>query len=374
MRRTKLSQAVLTLLVLACCCSLPAGAEEDTQEKTEQSKKAGWKPATPTPEKFDWIQLKSGEWLKGKLISMYDENLEFDSDELDELTFDWEDVKQIRSARIMRVGFEHNQRATGKIIVEGDTLRVLGATERLFKRAEIMTIASGSSKELNNWGMRASLGGNVRQGNTEQLEINGEMRIQRRTVKNRVIIDYIGNYNVTETIETANNHRANFAWNRFLSKRLFVVPVTAEYYKDPFQNIRSRVTIGTGVGYHLIDTKKTEWRISTGPGAQGTRFDDVTAGTNEGDRTPAWTTTTTLDMELAKWMDFIWEYQFQFTNEESGQYNHHMKIGFETDITKLIDFDVSAVWDRIQNPRPDSEQNVPEQDDLRLIIGLALEF
>ena len=146
MRRTKLSQTVLTLLVLACCCSLPAGAEEDTQEKTEQSKKAGWMPTTPTPEKFDWIQLKSGEWLKGKLISMYDENLEFDSDELDELTFDWEDVKQIRSARIMRVGFEHNQRATGKIIVEGDTLRVLGATERLFKRAEIMTIASGASK------------------------------------------------------------------------------------------------------------------------------------------------------------------------------------------------------------------------------------
>ena len=54
------------------------------------------------------------------------------------------DVRQIRSARIMRIGFEHNLRATGKIVVEGDTLRVLGDTERTFPRRDIMAFNSSS--------------------------------------------------------------------------------------------------------------------------------------------------------------------------------------------------------------------------------------
>ena len=57
-------------------------AAEDQEE--------GWEPPPPTPEKFDWIQLKSDEWLKGESIAMYDRELEFDSDEMDRQTFDWD--------------------------------------------------------------------------------------------------------------------------------------------------------------------------------------------------------------------------------------------------------------------------------------------
>ena len=80
------------------------------------------------------------------------------------------------------------------------------------------------------------------------------------------------------------------------------------------------------------------------------------------------------EIEITKWLDFDWEYRFQITNEKSGTYNHHMVVGFQTDITKRIDFDISVVWDRTRNPRPDSSGVIPEQDDLRLIVGLALDF
>jgi hypothetical protein len=68
-----------------------------------QERPEGWRPPVPVSDKFDWIQLKSGEWLAGKLIAMYDEELEFDSEELDEQTLEWDDIRQIRTARTVRV-------------------------------------------------------------------------------------------------------------------------------------------------------------------------------------------------------------------------------------------------------------------------------
>jgi hypothetical protein len=39
----------------------------------------GDKEWRPEAIKFDWVQLTSGEWLRGKLKSMYNKKLEFDS-------------------------------------------------------------------------------------------------------------------------------------------------------------------------------------------------------------------------------------------------------------------------------------------------------
>ena len=75
-----------------------------------------------------------------------------------------------------------------------------------------------------------------------------------------------------------------------------------------------------------------------------------------------------------KWLDFLFDYRFQVVNEVSGQYNHHMVISFETEVTSLIDFDISLVWDRIQKPREAEDGTVPVQDDFRLTVGLTFEF
>lgn len=35
--------------------------------------------------KFDWVRLKSGEWIKGELKAYYNKEMEFESDVLDTL-------------------------------------------------------------------------------------------------------------------------------------------------------------------------------------------------------------------------------------------------------------------------------------------------
>ena len=51
-----------------------------------------------------------------------------------------------------------------------------------------------------------------------------------------------------------------------------------------------------------------------------------------------------------------------------------MVATFETEVTKLLGFDVSMVWNHNQDPRPDADDNVPEQNDITLIVSLGLNF
>jgi hypothetical protein len=71
------------------------------QASKERSKWDNFVP--PRDEKYDWIQLKSGEWLKGNLNVLYNFSLEFDSDELGLLTLDLDDIKQIRGAGLQHL-------------------------------------------------------------------------------------------------------------------------------------------------------------------------------------------------------------------------------------------------------------------------------
>ena len=117
-----------------------------------------------------------------------------------------------------------------------------------------------------------------------------------------------------------------------------------------------------------------DWTASIGPAYQKTWFDNVEEGSKESESTPALVLTSAVDADLTGKVDFAHEYRVQITNETAGKFNHHMLIGFETELTKRLDFDISLVWDRIQSPRPDSEGNIPKQDDIRLIFGLGYEF
>jgi hypothetical protein len=66
------------------------------QAATGAERKKAWESALPPTDEFDWVQTTSGEWLKGELKVLYSGSLEFDSDEFDLQTLDWDDVAQIR--------------------------------------------------------------------------------------------------------------------------------------------------------------------------------------------------------------------------------------------------------------------------------------
>jgi putative salt-induced outer membrane protein YdiY len=274
----------------------------------------------------------------------------------------------------MQVGLPDSIVAIGQLFIDGKSARVIGDEDRSFERSQVVTITAGAPKEINYWSGKVTLGTNVRQGNSEQVEFSSKASFQRRTPKNRINFDYLGNFNRTEGVVAADNQRITAGWNRFISKHFFLTPVFAEFYGDPFQNISARWTLGTGLGYQILDTKKVDWEVNGGVSYQTTTYDDVVEGETDSADTPALVIGTTYDHELSKAIDFLFDYRLLIVNEESGTYTHHLVTGLEFAITSLFDFDVTFVWDRIQDPRADSDGVPPEQDDFRLTFGLGFDF
>jgi putative salt-induced outer membrane protein YdiY len=348
-----------------------------------------WTPTGAQPEGFDWIQLTNGEWLKGDLKVLYNEALEFDSDELDLQTFDWEDVQQVICHEPQSIRLEdpeakgynllnitgQGQTVVGMLRIQGD--KVIMETEegtKEFDRSKLVSIAPGEARELDFWAINLTLSVDISAGNTEKEDYSANLNLRRRTSLTRFYFDYLGIYTETFDVETSNSHRANTYFDIFSTRRFYWRPVFAEYYRDLFANIAHRGTIGAGVGYTIIDTARTEWIVTPGVAYIYTEYDSVESGEDQSVSTPALVVSTEFDTELTKKTDFNVLYQFNVVNEESGTYTHHSKASLEFELTGTIDLDLSIVWDRIQEPAADSDGNVPKQDDLYFFFGFTFEL
>ncbi len=337
---------------------------------------AEWTPPLPldTPQDRDWIQTTSGEWLKGELLVMYKDELTFDSDELGELTLDWENVYLVATSGVAVIGLTGRRIAEGRLFVEGPTVRVLGAEDRTFLKEEVISITAGNRREANYWDLDLAIGANYRTGNTEQVETTSRARLRRRTVTSRLVFDWLATYNLTDGVVTTDNQRASGTWDLFLSRHFFLTPVAAEWYSDPLQNIANKQALSVAVGYTLIDTPSIEWQVSVGPGYAYTRFSDVVEGEPTSDAVPTFNIGTIYEHEITRRIGISLDYRATFTNQTSGSYLHHLQTSLEIELTRRLELDVTLVWDRIKDPRPNSDGTVPQADDLRLVLLLGVSF
>ncbi|MSR62079.1 MAG: DUF481 domain-containing protein [Planctomycetes bacterium] len=335
---------------------------------------SAWAPTIPAKDDFDWIQLESGEWLKGRLKAMQDDTLEFDSEELDELSFDFEDITQVRSPNTYDLLFLNKDKASGAFSIAGESVTVTGATTRTFPRAQLQSITRGGSQEKNYWSGNLMLGLTARAGNTRELQYNAQAALRRRTPGTRLELDYLGNISSSSGVESSANHRLSSEFDLWLSNRLYLVVPYAEYFADKFQNIADRITLGAGLGYDLVDRKAVEWNLTALPSLQRTRFDSVQVGEDE----------TSAQGALVLGSDFIWEasrrvdlelkYQGQFTNSDLGSTLHHAESLLKIDLTQRFELDISLIWDRVDDPQTDADGITPEKDDFRMVVGFSVDF
>ncbi len=365
-RRFHLFLTTMFLSAIALCAPVVASAQE-----TE-----AWTPPGPAemPDTFDWIQLPSGEWLGGEIRVLYEDSVEFDSDELGMTKIDWGDVVELRTVRILQVRSVRGPVVTGRVLVRDGKVTVLGDSTTTFDQAEILTMTAGIPKERNFWSGEASGGANFQSGNTDKKTANARAIVKRRTVEQRGVLDYIGNYDETDSEETENNHRLTGDWDRFVTDRFFWTPISAEYFKDKFQNIKHRATAGVGIGYEIIDTPKTEWRVSGGPAYTKTWFEDVPEGESDSEASPAFQAKTRFDHELTDDIDIWYDYRLLLANNDAGGYTHRMEWGLAYDIIGDLDLRASYVWDYIDQPSESEDGVTPDESDFQLLIGVGYSF
>ncbi len=350
------------------------GTGSGSKAEKKETQKA-WTETRPQHVVADWLQLSSGEWLRGRIIAMQKDVLEFDSDELDLLELKWEKIKYIKSSEPYSLRFDNSTQATGAIEITQNEIHVTtNYDDRTFKRSQLLSIASGHKTEISKWTNKITFSISARRGNTDQTDFSSKINAKRRTINSRLLLDYLGSFTKVEQTETINNHRINITYDIFLKRDLFLTPVTAEFFRDPFQNIETRANIGIAIGYTIINRNNSEWDISGGPAYQETKFVSVQPGQSSKDSTATLILTTRFDTELNSKVDLEGTYSVTLGDSKTGGYTHRSILSLKTELTDKLDFDVTGVWDRIKDPVQDQDGNIPERDDFRIMIGLGYDL
>ncbi|NIL93487.1 MAG: DUF481 domain-containing protein [Woeseiaceae bacterium] len=333
------------------------------------------KDFTPPPGDYSWVQLDTGEWLKGEIIAMYDETLVFDSDHFGDMWIDLSDIEQIRGVGTFNLGFGRNATVNGNLILRGQRVIVVSAGgTREFDLKDLVSITQSVERERDRWTGDIGVGLNVREGNTEISEYSLSVGLRRRTPISRVSIDYIGNRNTTDGELVSDSHRTNLAVDRFTGGRFFWRPIAVQYYRDELQNISHQATADAGIGYQLVDSERVDWEVQAGAGVNYLENVSVLPGQPNGDWSPVGTLGSDLDIEVTSWMDYELLINTTFLEDQAGKYQHHIVSTLSTDLIGGFDLDVAFIWDRTEKPQIDEDGITPEQDDFRLEVSLKYDF
>jgi len=366
-----LANAITVIFMLMLSAS--AHAEQDSNN---------WPKPTPVfKQDFDWVKLTSDEWLKGDIVSMYDETLEFDSDELDMQNIDWEDVAELRSKKWQSIRMFDGTIAEGYLILKDGQLSLVkdGVTTH-YELSNLLSIASSGKNERDLWDGYINLGVNLRQGNTVQVDYTFAAGMQRRSASSRFKVDYTTDYSRYEDQDneevkvTADSERLTSSYDWFFNPRVYFRAADIEYIADEFLNLDYRIHYGIALGYHIIDTSRTTWDVNAGPSYQKSKFLDVQDGASNTEDSYGLTLGTDFTFEVSNDIDFDASYSIQMVDEAAGGNIHHFQTGLEIELTNDFDLDLTLYVDRTNNPKPDSEDNIPEKNDYRLVVSFGYDF
>ena len=348
----------------------------DANGKVDLAKlEAKWESLSPSPVKYDWVQTKSGEWFKGDIKALYDGKLEFDSKEIGLYTFKLANVKQIKSYHLMSVNIENLASIKGVLRLKENKLTIIQGENRYnFKKKQIVSFAPDGTRERNFWSGKASIGFDIRSGNSDQQDFTANIKLQRRSASSHLSLSYLGRVSSKNGVEISNDHRLNEKYDIFLSRHFFWTPLFSELYRDTFKNIDEQLTAGVGVGYTLLDTPKTTWSFSGGPAFVYTRHTTVDSATNQNSFSPALEVSTTYKIDINKMSNLTYDYKLTYTTNEAGVYKHHMVLVLENDLLSWLDLDISGIWDYVKSPTAASDGSIPLQNDFQMIMGLGVEF
>jgi hypothetical protein len=235
-------------------------------------------------------------------------------------------------------------------------------------------ITPAGHKGMREWSGKLTLGLSLQSGNHDLTTMTTVGELARRTPNTRLVLDYLGNYSQVNSEENANNQRANIAYDIRLDRHWFLRPVAWEFYHDKVANIKFRGTAGFGAGYYIFDRDGLEWEVAAGPSFQYTRYDDVEPGTSDTSTTPAGQIQSSFKFDITKRLDVSINYLGLFTTAEAGKYTHHTVSTLSFEVKRHLDLDVSLVWDYLENPKQESNGDIPTKSDYYLTVGLGVRF
>lgn len=332
-------------------------------------------PPEPGSDGFDWMQYQNGEWLKGELRDLQDDDLEFESDEFDTYTLDFDEVYRYISGEDNTVGLIDGTSVVGRVRIEGDLVRIVTPNGvETFDRGEVRSIVTGRRARGAFWSGKLSFGTDFVRGNVDETDVSTYARVTRRTIDTRLSLELTGAFSEVDGTTTADNQRLLGRYDVFQTDRLFYRVPELELYRDQFQNIDLRATPTVSAGYTLADTDDVEWSVTGGVGYRYTRFREVQAGASKEDSQFVFIFGTEYAWEATSRIDVGLSYSLTMPVPEADAFTFRATVFSEIDLWKDFDLDVRFTWDRVNSPVIEADGSRPEEDEYRLFVGIGYEF
>ena len=356
---------------LALATALPSVKESAGLGVEKQEDKTNhWIPAE---DRLDWLLTTSKEWINGEIIGMYNDVIEFDSDEFGLVKVDWEDVAILRSGGAQSLLFTDRSVESGKVMIDKTGVYFPEQDVRR-ARAAIISIAPDKEGELDLWDGEIEMSADRRSGNSNQESLDLAFSANRRTSTSVFKNQYRASYASTEGLITDKNQRFISSWDWFFSQDIFFRPVSYEFNREPFKNIAMRHTYSALIGYHLVDKSNFAWDIALGPGYQLTQFEEVEADTSGTTSSGVLEINTDLEWDINKDLEYDLIYSLKLVSEDAGKMNHHFETGLNIELTGKLDLLLRYILDRIEEPQAGEFGGIPDKNDDRLLVGISYEF
>lgn len=325
---------------------------------------------------FDWVQLVSGEWIKGNIARLRNDKMEFDSDKLDMLYLDFADVLLVHSPQVNTYVFDDRASATGPAVITAE--QVIVQTDegtKTFPRSELESIVEGE-KERDWWSMKLRFGLTLNRGNTNQFTYDIKFNTRREDRLTLLDLNYNATFGKTNGVQNVNRQLGEFLFNVFLGSRWWVTPAFGQFFNDRFQNIKFRATPAAGAGVHIFDKPKVKWDFITGIGYQYLNALAPAAGTRNPQNDAFIPLYTYWDFDITGDIDFTVSWLTNLVVTTIGNTNHTGKADLSVELTSVIDLDLAFLYLRTEQPVQPADPALPaiEKNDYQLVVGISLEL
>lgn len=148
------------------------------------------------------------------------------------------------------------------------TQKVKLATEAAAKEAEL-----ANAGFFDNWTGQGELGAFRSSGNTSNTGLTAGAKLTKEGERWRWNFKAIADFQRTNGVTTKEQYLAAIEPNYKINDRLYAFGL-GQYERDRFQGFSARYSISGGLGYQVIDSKKTQLSVKAGPAYRQTNFLD----------------------------------------------------------------------------------------------------
>ena len=202
------------------------------------------------------VELKDGSVIVGTILELEDgEDLIVDTEYMDEVTIEWDAIKEIRETEVVEIELFDGSRVFGPVVLDEKGLTVLGEEPRTYQPEEVFGIDEVSENFWDGLSAFTDLGMNVVRGNNQvtQLSFGGGVGYEARDFETSVDTTIILN----EQEETDNTRRVTVGANyTHKLKRNWTLSGLYQFESDEQQDLEGRSLFGGALGKRLVNSRR----------------------------------------------------------------------------------------------------------------------